>query len=710
MDLPRHVLVLGFRRTGQAVAAALAARGVRVRAADARPAAALGVTGAPPGVELRLGEDGPPLLTGVELVVPSPGVPRDAPVLAAAERRGIPVWSEIELAFRLLACPLVAITGTNGKSTTTSLVGQALERAGRRTFIGGNLGTPLISALDQAPEIAVAEVSSFQLEWVERLRPRPGPLLNLTPDHLDRHASFAEYGEAKARLFAAQEAEDFAVVNRDDAEAWRVVAGVRARIVSFGAGAVACGAFAGEGFVALRLPAATEELYGLGRTRLAGRHNIENILAAVTVARLAGAPPAAVQAAIDEIEPLPHRLARVAERGGVAWYDGSKATHAGAAAPPAFRGPLAGQRPRLRGVLGGDPWLVLAVAALVGLSVVMVFNVSYFYGQEHFGDSLLFFRKHLLSVGLGTVVAVVASRLSSDTYRRAAYPLLVVVLVALLLVLVPGIGLARGGARRWLHLGPLSVQPSELAKFALVLYLARSLVKKGERLATLEFGILPHYLVVGLVAGLVLLEPDFGTAALAMGLLVFMLFVGGVPARLMAFPALAALPALAAVAWKAPYRWARIVAFLYPDRDPLGVNFQLQQSFIAFGSGGLWGVGLGESQQKMFYLPEAHTDFLFSVIGEELGLLGALLVLALFAVVGARGFRIAVRLEDPFASLLAFGVTLSLVLQGVVNAGVVLGCLPTKGLALPFLSYGGSAMIAALGQIGVLLALARESG
>src|SRR5881296_1800996 len=197
MDLPRHVLVLGFRRTGQAVAAALAARGVHVRAADTRPTAALGVTGAPAGVELRLGEDGPQLLAGVELVVPSPGVPRDAPLLAAAVRRGIPVRSEIELAFRLLSCPLVAITGTNGKSTTTSLV-------------------------DLAPEVAVAEVSSVQLEWVERLRPRVGCLLNVTPDHLDRHASFAEYREAKARLFAAQEAQDFAVVNRDDPEAWRV--------------------------------------------------------------------------------------------------------------------------------------------------------------------------------------------------------------------------------------------------------------------------------------------------------------------------------------------------------------------------------------------------------------------------------------------------------------------------------------------------------
>jgi cell division protein FtsW len=381
-----------------------------------------------------------------------------------------------------------------------------------------------------------------------------------------------------------------------------------------------------------------------------------------------------------------------------------------APALPAFRGPLAGQRPRISGHLAGDPWLGLAVAALVGLSVVMVFNVSYFYGQDRFGDSLLFFRKHVLSIVLGTVVAIAASRVSSDAYRRAAYPLLVVAIVALVLVLVPGIGLTRGGARRWLHLGPLSVQPSELAKFAIVLYLARSLVKKGDRLATFQYGVVPHYLVVGMIAGLVLLEPDFGTAALGVALLVCLLFVAGVPGRLLALPAVAGIPAVAYMVWKAPYRWARIIAFLNPDSDPLGVNFQLKQSFIAFGSGGLWGVGLGESRQKMFYLPEAHTDFLFSVIGEELGLAGALLVLALFAVVAARGFRIALRHPDRFASLLAFGVTLSLVLQGVINAGVVLGVLPTKGLALPFLSYGGSAMIAALGQVGVLMALAREVG
>ena len=373
MDLPRRVLVLGLRRTGRAVAAVLAARGVQVRVADDQPAGM--PVDLPVGVELRLGESGPELLRDVELVVPSPGVPRDARTLVAACRRGIPVWSEIELAYRLLDCPLVAITGTNGKSTTTTLVGLALARAGRRTFVGGNLGTPLIDAVGGSPEVAVAEVSSFQLEWVERLRPAVGALLNVTPDHLDRHPSFGDYRDTKARLFAAQRATDFAVVNRDDAEAWRVAAGLRARVVSFGEAPVECGAFAGEGFVALRLPDAPEERYDLSRTRLAGRHNVENVLAAVATARLAGAPPQAVQEAIDAVEPLPHRLALVAERRGVRWFDDSKATNIGAAAKSldSFAGPvvlLAG------GVDKGGGYDLLVRSALDKVRLAVVFGAA----------------------------------------------------------------------------------------------------------------------------------------------------------------------------------------------------------------------------------------------------------------------------------------------------------------------------------------------
>jgi cell division protein FtsW len=375
-----------------------------------------------------------------------------------------------------------------------------------------------------------------------------------------------------------------------------------------------------------------------------------------------------------------------------------------------FRGPLAGQRPKVFVGLAADPWLLLAVAALVSIGVVMVFNVSYFHGEERFGDSLQFVRKHCAAIVLGLVAGVLASRVPSHVYQRAAYPLLLGSLVALVLVLVPGIGVVRGGARRWVDLGLVSLQPSEVAKFALVLYLAASIVRKGERMQTFKLGVVPHALVAGAMAALLLLEPDFGTAALVCSLVVLMLFAGGVRPRHLLLPLVPGIPLGIYVLLAESYRLKRLLGFMSPDADPLGINFQLRQSFIAFGSGGLWGVGLGEGRQKMFYLPAAHTDFIFSVVGEELGLLGALVVLALFAVVAARGFRIALRHGDRFASLLAFGVTMSLILQAAVNVGVVLGLLPTKGLTLPFVSYGGSAIIASLAQAGVLVALARETG
>jgi len=332
MNTPRRALVVGFGRTGRAVAALLAARGTRVRVADARPATALGSEAPPPGVELRLGEEGPGLLAGVDLVVPSPGVPREAPILRAAVAAGIPVVSEIELAARALAVPIVAVTGTNGKSTTTTLVGLALARAGKRPFVGGNLGTPLVEAVGRDVDVAVAEVSSFQLEWVDGFRPAVAALLNVTPDHLDRHTSYEEYRDLKARIFARQEAADWAVVNRDDPEVAAVATRCRARVVTFGWEPSARGAWVAGGEAVLRLPDAAEERLSLAATRLTGRHNVENILAAATIARLAGASLAAVQEAVDTMEPLPHRLARVGERHGVVFVDDSKATNVGAAA------------------------------------------------------------------------------------------------------------------------------------------------------------------------------------------------------------------------------------------------------------------------------------------------------------------------------------------------------------------------------------------
>ncbi|MBI3768192.1 MAG: putative lipid II flippase FtsW [Deltaproteobacteria bacterium] len=359
---------------------------------------------------------------------------------------------------------------------------------------------------------------------------------------------------------------------------------------------------------------------------------------------------------------------------------------------------------------GPDRWIMLTVALLVGLSIVMVFNTSYFFAGERFGDPYYVFRKHLASIALGICVCALASRLRAGTYERMAYAVLAVVVVALVAVLVPGLGIVRGGARRWIGLGAINLQPSELAKIAVVLYLARSIVRKGARIATFSVGLVPHVIVVGVLAVLVVVEPDFGTATLISVLLAAMLFVGGVRIRHLAVPLLPALPLAVYAIHSSPYRLRRVMVFLDPWQHPRDAGFQLVQSFIAFGSGGALGSGLGESKQKMFYLPEAHTDFIFSVIGEELGLIGALLVVALFAALAVRGFRVALRHPTPFGRLVAFGVTVLLVAQAGVNMAVVLGLLPTKGLALPFVSYGGSAMIGALASVGVLLALSRESG
>ena len=357
-----------------------------------------------------------------------------------------------------------------------------------------------------------------------------------------------------------------------------------------------------------------------------------------------------------------------------------------------------------------DLWLLIATAGLVGLGTVMVFNASYFYAQDRYGDPFMFVRKHVVFLGCGVATALAASRVRLQWFERIARPLLLGFVVTLALVLIPGLGVSHGGARRWIGLGPFSLQPSEFAKTVVVLYLAYSIARKRDRMSEFTVGVLPHLIVVGVCVLLVAAQPDFGTAVILVLVLVFMLWGGGArPAHLLGL-VLAAAPVVGVALVHAPYRWRRILAFLDPWRYSRDIAFQLVQSLIAFGSGGVTGVGLGESQQKMFFLPEAHTDFIFALIGEELGVCGALLVLGLFAVVGVRGFRIAMRHPDSFGSMLAFGLTLVILLEAVVNVGVVVGLLPTKGLALPFLSYGGSALIGTLVQIGILAALSRMTG
>ncbi len=357
-----------------------------------------------------------------------------------------------------------------------------------------------------------------------------------------------------------------------------------------------------------------------------------------------------------------------------------------------------------------DVWLLAAVAGLLGLGIIMVFNVSYFQAGTRYGDPYLFFRKHLVSVGMGVVVMLLVSRVRLDLLERWAAVMLPLCVLALLLVLTPGIGVERGGARRWIALGGFSLQPSEFVKLGVVLFLARWISRHRERMTSFAQGLLPALACIGVCCALIMGQPDFGTTVILGGLALLMLFVGG--ARVTHVGGLVALGLVGMVAavQVAPYRMRRLLAFLDPFAHAQDGAFQLVQSLIAVGSGGVTGVGLGNSRQKMAFLPEAHTDFIFALVGEELGLLGALVVLTLFAIVAVRGFRIAARHPDPFASLLAFGVTAVLVLSAVVNIAVVLGLLPTKGLPLPFLSYGGSALLATMIEVGVLASLSRMTG
>ncbi|MGH7966775.1 MAG: putative lipid II flippase FtsW [Candidatus Binatia bacterium] len=353
-----------------------------------------------------------------------------------------------------------------------------------------------------------------------------------------------------------------------------------------------------------------------------------------------------------------------------------------------------------------DSWLVLAVAMLLLVGEVMVFNTTYFYAFERFGNPYHFVWKHQIAIALGILGLVAAASVSSAAYRRLAYPLLVLAVLGLLFVFFPGV--THGPVQRWIHLGPLNFQPSELAKGAVVLYLARSLAKKAERVTSFVDGLLPHLLVVGTVMLLIAIEPDLG-GAVFVGLTLFaLLFVAGARVRHLALVAACGLVLVVCGIFSASYRADRWQSFWQPAQDRQGKSYQLRQSLLAFGAGGVNGVGLGESRQKMFYLPEAHTDFVFAVVGEETGLWGTGGLIALFTLLGMRGMRVAVRHPQPFGRLLAFGCTFLLVCQAGLNMAVALGLLPTKGLPLPFVSYGGSSLVMALIYTGILLSLSRE--
>jgi cell division protein FtsW len=355
-----------------------------------------------------------------------------------------------------------------------------------------------------------------------------------------------------------------------------------------------------------------------------------------------------------------------------------------------------------------DPWVVGLVAILTTLGLIFVFDASTFVSNYHFGDGYRMILKHAVSAAVGAVLLWVCSRCPSDFLRERAYWLLALSIPLVVATLVPHVGIEVNGARRWIPFGLFNLQPSEFLKISFVIATAAWMDRVSDRARNPLYTIVPVLGVFGMIAVVLLGQPDFGTTALLAGIAVLMLLLGGVPLWQLLVPAMALGGAGFALIWTSEYRWNRVMAFLNPEADPLGAGYHLLQALSAFGSGGLTGLGLGNSTSKSGYLPEPHTDFIFAVIGEETGLIGGATIVVLFGLLAWRGFRIAHRHSDHFAQLVAAGLTLVIVLQAMINIGVVLGVLPTKGIGLPFISYGGSSVMAFLSIGGLLLSLSRE--
>lgn len=355
-----------------------------------------------------------------------------------------------------------------------------------------------------------------------------------------------------------------------------------------------------------------------------------------------------------------------------------------------------------------DYIMLLAALCLVGLGLVMVLSASSILAQKRYGDPYYFFAPQVVYILLGLVVMLCVKNIPYRFFCRISYLLLFLSLAGLVLVLIPGIGHKAGGASRWLPLGGLTVQPSELAKISLVVYLAYSLAAKRENIKKFNVGLLPHLLVMGLLVLLILAEPDLGTSVILVLIAMIMFFVSGV--RLTHLLGLGAMfiPVLAWLIFRNPYRLRRIAGFMSPWEDPLNTGYHIIHSFMAFGSGGLTGMGLGGGRQKLFFLPEPHTDFIFSVVGEELGFIGVAFVAFLFLVLIWRGISAALNSFELEGTYLAVGLTTIIGLQAFMNMFVVVGLVPTKGLTLPFLSYGGSSMVMNFAALGMLMNIATE--
>jgi cell division protein FtsW len=353
--------------------------------------------------------------------------------------------------------------------------------------------------------------------------------------------------------------------------------------------------------------------------------------------------------------------------------------------------------------------LLACTGLLTAIGLIMVLSASSVSSSLKYGSPFPIFRRQALYAVAGALVLLLTANIRYRAWQRLWIPLTAASAALLVLVLHPGAGTVAGGSARWIALGPVTVQPSELAKLAVVTFSAAILVRKSKRLNEPLHVALPLLPMLAAVCGLILLQPDLGTTVLIAGMAFIVLFVAGVRVRHLVAGALASTALAGLLVLSHHYQRVRLLAFLHPWKDPMNTGYQVVQSLIGLGSGGLFGVGLGASRQKWMYIPNAHTDFIFSILGEELGLIGALVVLLLFGLLIYSGIRIAARTRDPFGRLLAAGITGWLGLQTLVNLGTVTGLLPVTGVPLPLVSFGGSSLVVTLAAVGILVNIGRTA-
>jgi len=356
-----------------------------------------------------------------------------------------------------------------------------------------------------------------------------------------------------------------------------------------------------------------------------------------------------------------------------------------------------------------DPILLISVLLLLGIGLVAVYSASSILAEARFGDHYFYLKRQAVYCLFGILLMIAAKNVNYLVYRKLVYVFLGLSLLLLVLLLIPGLGFKVGGAQRWFRLGFISLQPSEAAKLSLAIFMAYSMSKNFDQMRTFLNGLLPHLLVGSIFVALILLQPDLGTAVIIGMWMLILLFVGGIHlGQLFLLLGLTA-PIVFYLISQSAYRLNRWWAFLNPWEDPQGFGFQIIHSFLAFGSGGLFGVGLGNSKQKLFYLPEPHTDFVAAIIAEEAGFIGISILIILFALIVIRGIKIALKAPELFGTYLALAISCMLAVQVIVNMGVVMALLPTKGLTLPFVSYGGSSLVVSLLAMGILMNISRKA-